>query len=412
MPAPLPANPDLEFLKESAKRLLAAHRQGDRRCCTLLRGLTRLADVSDDEILAAELKLADTQQLVATHYGFANWEQLRRQVLAERKTSGVNLESVRQRCRPPLPEYAGAGLPLAVVAALNHAGIEIDYSTFVATTGWAFSFGYEYDDISPAFMAVRGDPDADGPFEVFSFLPEALGCGYESARTGPPEELWPFCVTHVDAGRPIISEHLDGGLINGYHEQEGFRQLHFDGTVGSGWIDVAGFQPFAVYVLVPAGERLAEEEIVRKALRRALAKASAHEWKGVPQGMAALEAYREDVADPGRDFEKCPEWFCWAAFERLMARGCAERWLRRIHRSLPDAAAALVERAAGCYGRAYAGYDRYCHAVTTGACDGVPLRERARTPERIGAIVPLLEEGIVAEAGGIALLAEAVNLLD
>ena len=412
MPAPLPKNPKLEHLAKSAKRLLAAQRQGDPRCCPLLRRLGRFADASDDEILAADLKLADTQHLVATHYGFSNWGQLRRDLMVERTTNAISLESVRRSCRPRLPTYAGAGLPLAVVAALNGGGIDIDCISFVASSGWAFSFGYQYDDISPAFMAVRGDPAADGPLEVFSFVPEILGFGYESARTDQPDELWPFCVTHSDAGRPIISEHLDGGLISGHHEQEGRRQLYFDGPVGSGWIDVDRFQPYAVYVLVPEGKRRPEEEIVRQALRRALAKGSSHEWKGVPQGMAALESYLADVADQSLSFEECEEWFCWAAFERLMARRCSEVWLQRSAGLLPGKAADLALRAADCYGRAFVGYDRYCDAVTAGKQNGVTLHERARSPERIAAIVPPLEQGIAAEAEGIALLAQAVASLD
>ena len=62
-----------------------------------------------------------------------------------------------------IPEYAGPGVPLAVTAALNHAGVEIDYMEFAAATGWAFSFGYLYDGVWPAHMAVRGTPGGDVP---------------------------------------------------------------------------------------------------------------------------------------------------------------------------------------------------------------------------------------------------------
>jgi hypothetical protein len=41
-----------------------------------------------------------------------------------------------------------------------------------------------------------------------------------------------------------------------------------------------------------------------------------------------------------------------------------------------------------------------------------PLHERARSTERIRAIVPPLEQGIAAEAEGIALLEQVVALLE
>ena len=52
-----------------------------------------------------------------------------------------------------------AGLPAAYVHALARAGVETDYEEFAALSGWAFSFGYKYGDISPAFMAVDITPD-------------------------------------------------------------------------------------------------------------------------------------------------------------------------------------------------------------------------------------------------------------
>jgi hypothetical protein len=38
--------------------------------------------------------------------------------------------------------------------------------------------------------------------------------------------------------------------------------------------------------------------------------------------LAALRAYLSDVADSSKSLAKCEEWFCWAAFQRLMARRC------------------------------------------------------------------------------------------
>lgn len=411
MPASLPKKPNLEHLRKSAKQLLAAYRQGDARCCMFLRRLRRFREASDEDILSSEVTLSETQFLVAMHYGFSSWDRLRRHIGAQRTTNENSLEAVGQRCPQEIPMYAGAGVPLAVTAALNHAGVSVDFMEFAAASGWAFSFGYKYDDISPAFMAVRGHPRHDGPLEVFAFLPPLFGFGYELVRTTEHHELWNFVVRHVDAGTPILCEHLDGGLITGYQEHDSRRQLFFDGTVASGWTDVDKLNPYAVYVLVKERDELRRDEITHKALKRAAVKGSAHEWKGAPQGMAALQSYLADVADPTRSFDETEEWFCWAAFERLMARRCCEVWLRSAAVHLKGKARDLTLAAARHYGQAFAIYERYRSEISTGESTRLSLRERARTPERISVIVPILEEAIAAEAKGLSVLKRAVETL-
>jgi len=290
--------------------------------------------------------------------------------------------------------------------------VDIDFMEFAAATGWAFSFGYAYDDFSPACMAVRGNPRADGPFEVFAFLPTRLGFDYEMAETKKPEQLWPFVRKHVDAGTPIMSEQLDGGLISGTREHDGTRQVYFDGTAGAGWTDIDKLHPYAVYVLVRAREAEPPEQIAREALRRALRKASAHEHGGVPQGIAALRAYLADIADPSKDFAECVEWFCWAAFERLMARKCCSVWLRSLKGLVPDECAGSLDDAAGLYSKAFQLYEQYRAEVAAGEPTPLSLSERARTPERISVIAPLLEQAISVEAAGIEALGKAVEHLD
>jgi hypothetical protein len=307
-----------------------------------------------------------------------------------------------------MPEYASAGLTLAVVCALNREGVDIDVMEFLAKTGWAFSFGYRHDDISQAFMAVRGDPRADGRFEVFAFLPTRLGFGYAWAPTKEPDRLWLFVQEHVDAGTPIMSEHLDGGLISGYREQDGRREVYFDGTVAPGWTDIEDLHPYAVYVLVRRADPQPWEQITADALRRALQKATASEQNGAPAGLAALRAYLADVEDPAKDFQGVGEWFCWAAFERLMARRCASVWLQRAAELVPNRARRHVRDAAACYGQAFGLYEEYRAEVAAGEPTPHALQQRARMPERIAVIAPLLAGGIEAEAAGIDCLRRAV----
>ncbi len=400
----LPRRPNLEHLKKSAKQLLAAHRQGDARCCPFLRRLNRFAQASDEQILAAHLTLHDVQHLVAIVHGFSSWQELRRNVLAARSLNEISLDAVRERSVEPIPPYAGVGVVLGTVAALNHAGVEIEFMEFAAASGWAFSFGYRYDDISPAYVAVRGRPDRDGPFEVFAHLPRLLGCDYEQVSTQDHEALWRFVCRHVDAGTPILSEHLDGGLVTGYQEHGGRRRLHFDGPVGGGWTDLTEFQPHALYVLIRRRTAESRDGIIRASLQRAVGKGAPHTWSGTPQGLTALEAYAADVADPAKDFAKTQEWFCWAAFSRLMARRCCDVWLTAVAPVLDGRAATLAREAAAQYGRAFQSYDRFRREVSAGEPTTLSFHQRARAPERLGHIAATLREGVRAEEAGLAVL--------
>ncbi|MFC1660390.1 hypothetical protein ACFL3S_02840 [Gemmatimonadota bacterium] len=412
MSGTLPRHPNLDHLKKQAKQLLAAHRGGIPAVCGPLRKLHRFSSSTDEDILSADLTLAEAQFALALHYGFSSWNELREEARSHPPADEFSLEAVRIRSEEEIPEYAGAGVPLGIVAALNHAGIDIGFVEFAAASGWAFSFGYSYEDISPAYLAVRGKPGADGPSEVFAFLPLELGLDYEMALTSEPDELWDFVRQRADAGIPVMSEHMDGGLITAYRtDHNGHRQLFFDGTVMPGWIDVERLNPYAVYSFVKLREPQNRGQITRAALHRAVSKGRAHTWNDTPQGLAALRQYLDDVSDPEKDFSEVTEWFCWATFERLMARRCCEWWLRSVARSLPDSARGLVGAAAGHYGEAYRCYDRYGGEVMP--CQPPPrsFHERTRTPEQIQASTPHLRQGIEEETAGLDALAEALSEL-
>jgi hypothetical protein len=406
----LPHHPNLEHLKKSAKRLLAAHRGGNPQSCQFLRRLPRFTDAPDEEILAARVSLAEVQRVVALHFGFTSWAKLKEEVEGQPESGPYSVDAVVERCSEDIPEYAGAGVPLGVVAALNHGGVGIDFMEFAAASGWAFSFGYWYDDVSPAHMGVRGDPKADGPFEVFAFLPLQYGFDYEMARTAEPDTVWTFVQQRVDAKIPIMSEHMDGGLISAYREKNGRRQLFFDATVAGGWIDVDKLHPYAVYSLVKVREARAPEEIRRAALERAVGRSRAEPWHAAPQGLAALRAYLTDVSDATRDFANVQDWFCWAAFERLMARRCAEVWLRAVAGEVEGAARTQVAEAAARYGSAFQSYERFRSEVQIGPPTPDRL-QRARTPERISVLEEHLRQGIAAEEAGTEALERAVAVL-
>jgi len=301
-----------------------------------------------------------------------------------------------------------AGLPTAYAQALDHAGIPLDFARFTAMTGWAFSFGYARDDISPGFLAIRGNPEEDGPYEVFGSLTGWLGFDYESAPTEDRGRLWAFVRRHVDAGDAILSEHLDGGLICGYREVGGKQQVYFDGQPVMDWIDLDSLQPFEVCVLVRKRNPLPERELHLRALERAVRLGSAHAWSGVPQGLAALEAYAADVADPSQDFATTGEWFCWATFNRLDARKCAAIWLEQAAQVLGESE---LSRAAACYHLAYESYAQYRKAVGAGESQDKSLQERVRTPANAAEVSSLLRRGIEHERAGLEAMAAALEKL-
>ena len=85
----------------------------------------------------------------------------------------------------------------------------------------------------PRSTNSRVGTNSGGPFEVFAFLPNRLGFGYAQAPTADQDTLWRFVNKHVDAETPIMSEHLDGGLITGYREDDAVADDHWAGSAES-----------------------------------------------------------------------------------------------------------------------------------------------------------------------------------
>ena len=70
--------PNLENLKKQAKLILRWHREGHYPVAAQIRGLMpRFSNMPDSEILAANFKLSDAQEMVARQHGCANWQALK-----------------------------------------------------------------------------------------------------------------------------------------------------------------------------------------------------------------------------------------------------------------------------------------------------------------------------------------------
>lgn len=428
----LPANPSLAIVKREAKRILKAHKAGDASCCDVLRNLHHFTESPDESILSTKVFLAEIQFAIALEYGFRKWVELKDHIIAKNGEKSENdekwKESVPGQVRPPslekfairnlieaLPKdspYLGGGVPFGVVQALNQSGSKIDFEEYAAATGWAFSFGYKYDDIGPSYLAVRGNPSADGPYEVFAFIPKQLGYNYKSVPTAEHEKLWEFVKTNTDNGTLMISEHIDGGLVYGYRIKDEKRQLWFDGTVGMGWTDIDSLDPYALYALKKVKDSEPADQITIRALKRAVEKASPHEWNNVPQGLSALEAYYADVANPEKDFADGGGWFCWSAFERLSSRYCCGVWLKRVAQNFDEEIGSSLLSASENYNSAYQQYERYRSELKAGLETDASVEERARTPERIAVLAPILRAAIDAEKQGLENLKKVTAILE
>src|SRR6201996_6612462 len=70
--------PDLENLKKQAKLILRWHREQHYPVAAQIRGLIpRFSTMPDPEILAANFKLKDAQEMVAREHGFDSWQALK-----------------------------------------------------------------------------------------------------------------------------------------------------------------------------------------------------------------------------------------------------------------------------------------------------------------------------------------------
>jgi len=70
--------PNLENLKKQAKLILRWHRERHYPVAAQIRELLpRFATMPDAEILAANFKLSDAQEMVARQHGFASWQALK-----------------------------------------------------------------------------------------------------------------------------------------------------------------------------------------------------------------------------------------------------------------------------------------------------------------------------------------------
>ena len=84
----LPTNPTVRFLQIEAKKILRAHRNGDKSICGTYRLMKRYSGFTDQEILKEPMSLQETQLSLALDYGFKSWKELKAHVESTRSLSG------------------------------------------------------------------------------------------------------------------------------------------------------------------------------------------------------------------------------------------------------------------------------------------------------------------------------------
>lgn len=120
--------PDLENLKKQAKLIVRWHRQQHYPVAAQIRCLLpRFKNVPDAEILAANFKLCDAQEMVARQHGFESWEALK---------IGASGGSKRLRSSPSKATLVGSEPQLFVT------DIERSCEFFCTKLGFSLVFRY------------------------------------------------------------------------------------------------------------------------------------------------------------------------------------------------------------------------------------------------------------------------------
>lgn len=120
--------PNLENLKKQAKQYLRWHREGYFPVAAEIRdALPRFRDLDDREILKADFKLADAQELVARQMGFDGWQALK---------SGALTMSMQAKQAAPRPVLRSTSAQLFV------ADIKASCDFFTDKLGFAVDFVY------------------------------------------------------------------------------------------------------------------------------------------------------------------------------------------------------------------------------------------------------------------------------
>ena len=132
--------PNLENLKKQAKLILRWHRERHYPVAAQIRGLLpRFSNMPDSEILVANFKLSDAQEMVARQHGFDNWQALK---------TGLSATPRKAKSSPSKATITGAEPQLFVT------NIKRSCEFFQQRLGFSLVFSYGE---PPYYAQVRRD---------------------------------------------------------------------------------------------------------------------------------------------------------------------------------------------------------------------------------------------------------------
>jgi hypothetical protein len=360
--APLSSSPNLVQLKKQAKEILKAHGDGKTFVCPRLRRLPRFARAGFEEIMAADVALADVQHALAVEHGFKSWGQLKHA-----------LENGEGKPAPELKRENGAvwieGVPKlgwgldrdctfigSLEAAMSVTDRPYSYTDLMALSGMAFRVRW-----SPTFCPSAVVAEMPDEYQAIMRttgwrLPTDVQFGQKDPNREP---IRAKIVRSVDGQLPVVAydDTFDLSVIYGYEDDGAVlwfsdyhkREMPFK-------LPLAKLGPMQTYL----GRRDPELSTAER-LRLALDMAVRHWKRGTHNGgledrvylygSAAYDAWIEALGrfdtlseDEAKQLAHTNGWA--AVYGLAGAREAAATFLREHKALVPDEAGGAVQRAA------------------------------------------------------------------
>jgi hypothetical protein len=245
----------------------------------------------------------------------------------------------------------------ALTALLDCAGRAVSYPYLAGVTGEAFKSHYRYDDYRVCFSSE---------VDLFDAAAAATGARFDVASGGTPDEAWARVRASIDAGRPVLTSHLEALVITGYRDRmvvfadevfhPGERQEmpldEFAKIWGAWYPGGPKMERYLTVTVAEVGAMPERRAVAARALKQALALSRPHVGPhGAHAGTAAYSAFAAELRNtPAPDFAHSREWLCFATVDHLAeSKLAAAAFLREIASDLSPVARPHATRVASLY---------------------------------------------------------------